>query len=1060
MLLSYNKTAPDLKVVLFLSLSLFTTYLYPQDYNYSILNTDDGLAQSFVYSITQDEKGYLWIGTGNGLSKYNGFNFENYSVKDSLADNFISCGISDGEYLWFGHMNGKITCFNGQRFSIVRTPDTNSSPVTNFRKHTDNRVWASTYSDGFLSLGQNNEVVIHKWYMEKVNAISFSFINDSDLLVGTNTGLLYCRIIESGDIEIVRSIEEIPDSKITCIKKIREKSGYFIATENDGIFMLTIAGKLFNISEIKAQSYPGFTGIQDLIEDEQQNLWLASFGNGIIKVIYSSEGKFTDTETLNKANGFTTNNIKTLFEDREGNIWSGNYGEGITQITPKTFSVFTLGNPRFGNEVHSLWINNQYRWIGTENGLAKMDVLTEKILRFYSQESGLPKEKVTTIFSSDGAVLWIGTEKNGLFRMEIENDIIRKYPISDGNLENSITSITGRGDEVWIGTKKGLCNINIISNKTTWYSIIQGLPHNSINCLYIDKTGRLWVTTPSNALAYIENEKVSKIIFGGRLTLGPITEDADSRIWIGSIGNGVFTIKSDSVINLTEKEGLLSDYCYSIICDDNRNIWTGHIGGLSRINSDDYSIKAIPRISSESDSYKFNNNAITKDQKQIIWFGSTNGIVKYDPSLEYHRSVAPALEITAVIINDEEREYSDKIILSPGKYKIRIEYMGISLKDPDLVTYQHKLEGYDQWSDITKNKSVTYYNVTEGDYTFILKAANGDGVVSKDPLSINIIIKIPIWKSWWFYLITIISIVILIILYMKSRDYKYEAEKRILEEKVRERTSEIQFQKNEIEMQRDLIDEKNASITSSIEYASHIQQAILPPAELLNRLFPDNFVLNIPKDIVSGDFYWMTQKKNKIIIAVADCTGHGVPGAFMSLLGITLLNEIVNIQGIERSDAIVTKLRERVISSLQQGRKESYSIDGMDLALCVIDKNRRKIQYTGGMNDLIYFRKGNLERYKADRFSVCYTPDYLFPFTVKEFEYEKGDEIYMFSDGYQDQFGGKYDKKFLITNFHLTLRKIHALPMLKQKELLAGVLRDWMKDRDQTDDILVIGIRF
>ena len=139
-----------------------------------------------------------------------------------------------------------------------------------------------------------------------------------------------------------------------------------------------------------------------------------------------------------------------------------------------------------------------------------------------------------------------------------------------------------------------------------------------------------------------------------------------------------------------------------------------------------------------------------------------------------------------------------------------------------------------------------------------------------------------------------------------------------------------------------MIDEKNANITSSIKYASNIQNAVLPPIELIDKLLPDNFILSKPKDIVSGDFYWLAEKDNKIVFTVADCTGHGVPGAFMSLLGITLLNEIVNIQGITRSDVIVTELRDSLIHSLQQSRKDITTSDGFDIALCVLDHQQKK----------------------------------------------------------------------------------------------------------------------
>jgi ligand-binding sensor domain-containing protein/serine phosphatase RsbU (regulator of sigma subunit) len=1052
-----------MKGILLFFFSVLTNLAFSQDYNFRNFNSEEGLVQSYIYAIVQDERGYLWVGTGNGLSRYNGFIFENYTISDSLADNFITCGISDGECLWFGHMNGRLSYFNGKKFHTVNIPQSNVGPLTHFAKSPDGQIWVSTYSDGILKLDKKAGVVKHNLFKDQAFIISFDFLDDSELLVGTNTGLIYCRLKETGEIEIIRTVAEIPESKVTCIQKMRNKSGFYIATENDGIFQLTKEDDLFKVSKIIADPDFNFTGIQDIYEDSQSNLWLGSFGNGLIKMIYSAAGEFKKMNCFNKANGFATDNVKTVYEDREGNIWSGNYGEGLTQITPKTFSVFTFDNPLYGNDIFSIYINQQYRWIGTDNGLVKMDQLTGKIVKFYGKGSGLPKDTVTTIYSTDGKELWIGTEKNGVFRMAVEIEKILKYPIANGALENSITIITGKGEQVWIGTKKGLFSINSGTNIINWYSINQGgLPHNFINCLYIDKTDRLWVSTRSNTLVYIRDEKVYKLSLNsgnGILPLGPITEDTDSRIWVGSNGNGVFIIESDSITNLTAKEGLLSNYCYSLICDDHKNIWVGHQGGLSKIRTTDFSVKPIQHIEDITDSYHFNPNAIIKDQQDKIWFGSDKGMVSYDPSMECPILPPPVLGITSIKINDEEKDFTDKIMLAPGNYKIRIDFLGISLKEPALVTYQYKLEGYDQWCEITKNKSITYNRLTEGNYTFILNASSGDGAVSENPLTISIIIKKPVWKKWWFYVVTVLLLIMLTFFYIKRREYRFLAENRILEEKVRERTYEIQCQKNEIELQRDLIDKKNANITSSITYASHIQNAVLPPIELIDKLFPDNFILSKPKDIVSGDFYWLTEKDNKIIFAVADCTGHGVPGAFMSLLGITLLNEIVNVERITKSDAIVTKLREEVIHSLQQSRKDIITSDGIDIVLCVLDQHQKRIQYTGGMNDLVYIRDGKLEVVRADHLSASVLYEDSGPFTMKEIDSKKGDVLYLFSDGYQDQFGGNRDKKYLVRRFYETLLEIHELPMINQKEILEKKLYEWMKETIQTDDITVMGIR-
>jgi serine phosphatase RsbU (regulator of sigma subunit) len=281
----------------------------------------------------------------------------------------------------------------------------------------------------------------------------------------------------------------------------------------------------------------------------------------------------------------------------------------------------------------------------------------------------------------------------------------------------------------------------------------------------------------------------------------------------------------------------------------------------------------------------------------------------------------------------------------------------------------------------------------------------------------------------------------------------------MLEEKVIERTSEINYQKDEITKQRNEIELKNSNILSSIIYARNIQKAVLPSRETFNQLLPESFIMSKPKDIVSGDFYWLAEKDNKIIISVADCTGHGVPGAFMSLLGITLMNEIVNVHGITRSDLIVSELRRRLIESLRQNRKSDITYDGMDIALCVIDTNNHKLQFTGGMNDLVYIHNAKIEIVRADHLDVSASFAESGNFKMTELNYSDGDMIYLFTDGYQDQFGGQYNKKFLRPHFYTTLFEIHKLPVLNQKEMLEKKLEVWMKSHIQTDDITVMGIR-
>jgi hypothetical protein len=191
------------KGILLFFFSVLVSPAFPQNYNFRNFNSEDGLAQSFVYSVIQDMHGYLWVGTGNGVSRYNGFKFENYLTIDSSADNVVNCSISDGEYLWFGQMNGVLSCYNGKIFYKVNMPHPNVNGLTHFAKSPDGVVWASTYSDGLLKLDKDSGVIKHNLFRDQTIILSFEFIDGSDILVGPNTGLLYCRLKGLGEIEII-----------------------------------------------------------------------------------------------------------------------------------------------------------------------------------------------------------------------------------------------------------------------------------------------------------------------------------------------------------------------------------------------------------------------------------------------------------------------------------------------------------------------------------------------------------------------------------------------------------------------------------------------------------------------------------------------------------------------------------------------------------------------------------------------------------------------------------------------------------------------------------------
>ena len=273
-------------------------------------------------------------------------------------------------------------------------------------------------------------------------------------------------------------------------------------------------------------------------------------------------------------------------------------------------------------------------------------------------------------------------------------------------------------------------------------------------------------------------------------------------------------------------------------------------------------------------------------------------------------------------------------------------------------------------------------------------------------------------------------------------------------------TTQLALKKSKDDITRYLkeIESKNTLITDSILYAESIQNAILPDMEFMKKEMPEHFVLFKPKDIVSGDFYWVKKIRNFLIIAAVDCTGHGVPGAFMSMLGTSFLNETVSKAKFDKANEILERLRKMVKVSLKQTGKDIEQKDGMDMALCILDLDNKEMQYAGAYNPLYLIRDGELIEYKADRQPVA------IHYVEKEFtnhviRLQEGDAIYIFSDGFYDQLGGELNKKFLSKNFKSLLLEINKESMDQQKDLLEKTLREWMKNMEQIDDILVMGIR-
>jgi serine phosphatase RsbU (regulator of sigma subunit) len=348
-----------------------------------------------------------------------------------------------------------------------------------------------------------------------------------------------------------------------------------------------------------------------------------------------------------------------------------------------------------------------------------------------------------------------------------------------------------------------------------------------------------------------------------------------------------------------------------------------------------------------------------------------------------------------------------------------------------------------EWSKWSYNNTISLM-IKPGKYTLQVRAKDIWGNIS-EPKVVGFTIEAPFTQTTLFYLLILSAIFIVIILIIKFRERQLKKDKRILETRVKERTAKIEAQKQEI--------------TSSIEYAGRIQMAMLPEDDHFKNSFSEYFVIFKPRDIVSGDFYWIGEDDEHIYFTVADCTGHGVPGAFMSTLGISTLDEIVTNNSDLKANIVLNLLREKIKTSLHQTGKQGEAADGMDVAFCILHKNRKSLEFSGAYNPLFIFRGKEFREYRADRMPIGIYYGEKESFTNYEIEVSKGDTIYIFSDGFADQFGGSKGTKYMKYNLKKLLTEIYSKPMDEQRIILENEFERWKGTANQIDDVTILGLR-
>lgn len=1050
---------------LLVALAMIIPVARSQNYRFKPLSSK-GLASKFIYTINQDRNGFLWLGTGEGLSRFDGLKFTDKFTTDSIHKALVKISYTDRKgNIWFGYDDGYLMQFTGRHFMQFKPKKEDFGSVNAITEDAEGNIYAVSQNNGIEKINiADNKVIPSSATLNDMLVYAAATGDNGEYLLGTGNGLfLFRQVTSNNSFEKIGQITGVPLTKIQCIFKVHGKDQYYLGTEDAGVYVLE--GKGFDVKKYSATPLSAAKGladarVQSIFDDVQGNLWISTMGAGLFELIPDKNGKgFREIQNFTKVNGLGSDNVNVVFQDREGIMWIGTFGDGLSSLTAGGFLFFDPFRQQSSSNINAICSSGDYLWLGTDKGLLRVNRKNTSETVLINRKNGLPDDAVSSLYD-DGKYLWVGTAENGIYRIANGSTSPSRFFYSVNLLENVINCLDGDGKALYAATNNGIIRFDLKNGERKIFNMTEGgLTYNRILDIFTDEHKQVWFATKGNGLYTITADGLGKeqrlLKINTEVEFTCLTEDKAGNFWAGTNGSGVVKFQNDSVYLFNTDRGLLSNYCYSIGCGSDGSIWVGHSNGISRINTENNVL--VTYGSDNGITGELNQNALYTENSGMVYFGTSDGLVEFDYAREYAQKVPPALNLVSVKIDDQEHDFSRDIVLPYDRHKIQIDFIGIYLKDPERVIYRYRLDGYGKdtsWRE-TSERSALFPEVRDGHYTFMLKACSSEGYCVTQPIELHIRVKLPFWKTWWFVLSSIAALALAVIGIIKDKERRHILYERKLEKELAERTKEVISQKEEIEI-------KNRDITDSINYAQRIQQSILPSMKRLQEKFSGSFIYYQPRDIVSGDFYWFDMvSPDKFMIVCADSTGHGVPGAFMSMIGTTLIKDICIRGDLYSPGDILRMLDNELMGTLNQNMEAERSNDGMDIIVCEIDIKSYQVRVASAMRPLIFYRNGEQIYIPGSKNSVGGVFDEKEAKVFEESTYylAKGDLIYMFSDGYPDQFGGPMGKKFKMVRLRNLLQHIYTKPMDEQYQHVKNNFHLWRGNYEQVDDVLFLGIK-
>lgn len=1063
-----------------------------QTYNVDTYDVEEGLVINTVIAVYQDDKGFIWAGTnGGGISIYDGSKFSSITEQDGLASNVVFGIDQDDNGDYYIATKEGLTVISGGKFkNYDKTNGLSNNLLFSVLCSKKHGIILGSY-DGIFEFKNDTIVPISNEILAKESAYVIYEGSNENIWFGTRKTGAY---EFNGDIVTHIDAETLKYPFVFTIVEDDDKN-VWVGT---GTGFNKVSPDRKSVLYIKPHENTLRVTAQSSSKSKDGTLWFGT-QSGLYRYKDGVFHHYTDD------NGLPISHIYEVTVDREGNVWLGTNGKGLAKIR-ENLEVFTNYSTKDGlanDIVHTIFEDSKgYIWIGSEHSVARIN-LENKVDVFHKVELSPGKfngyaERTYDIKEDKEGNVWFATFNSAHSIVKYNGKEFISYHEGGDLSENQFFTMLIEDTVFYLGGRKGLFK---------FYNgdLEQYLPEEikeEVWSITKVKKGKLWVGTDKGALildgSSVEYFNETHGFVKGRVR--KILEDKDGFLWFAT-EEGLYRYDFKKFDRITTKDGLSADNIYSLLIDKNDMLWVGTAKGIQKVNINKYNKTGEIEIEKYAKQEGFigvecNMNAAFEDSKGKLWFGTVKGVTVLNPSLEIKNKLEPQTHITNVRLEFEKfnyLQYSDSIdkqselpinlVLPYAKNHLSFDFIANSFVITSKVRYQYMLEGLDKkWLPITNKTEAVYPHIPEGTYTFKVKAMNNDGVWNEEPQTFKFTILAPWYRTWWAILIYIVIVVSGFLAYTKYRTAALQRQKQILEEQVVERTAEVVKEKEKVEainkqvlLQNEVIEEKNKEITDSINYAKGIQDAILPHEDKVKKHLPNSFILFRPKDIVSGDFYWMEEKDDVVYFTAADCTGHGVPGAFVSMVGVNGLNRSVNGFALRKPSDMLNKLRDLVEETFRKRK------DGMDIGLCAVNFKTKTLEYAGANNPLWVIRKKGLpplivnneeiETKIGDDFCDLYEvkadkqPVGAFeaatPFTNNEIKLEEGDALYVFSDGYPDQFGGPKGKKFMSKSMKKLLIDLYNKSMDEQKEVLNKSIEEWMEEGnvEQIDDICVFGVK-